>query len=293
MLPGAHTRPRSLRTRSTIIRFSARSFSEPASARARARVLARDRRRAARVPLIGRLSTRRVGVDAQEALGRAARDRDLGQLEIGGERRGVAAAQRAVELPRIARERAVDAIGEARLIELARGDRLGDRLDRLAIGGDVELGVRARGRGRDAGARRARAAGCARRCASALRGALGARARGRGVVRDAEPERSARGRARGRSRSARRRTATRRRAARGRRRRAARARRAARRARSRTRRPPRRRTAARIAPRRGRQQRAQRRERGAALVRRSDREPLVHRAAALDLDVESAARRIR
>jgi hypothetical protein len=40
-------------------------------------------------------------VDAQEALGRGARDRDLGQLEIGGERRGIAPAQRAVELPRI------------------------------------------------------------------------------------------------------------------------------------------------------------------------------------------------
>ena len=53
--PGAATRPISLRSRSTIIRFSARSFSDRASASASSRSASASAWRG-RVPLIGRVS---------------------------------------------------------------------------------------------------------------------------------------------------------------------------------------------------------------------------------------------
>ena len=53
----AHTRPRSLRTRSTIIRFSCRSFPDPRSSAAAAASSAASRPRG-RVPLMGRDSAR-------------------------------------------------------------------------------------------------------------------------------------------------------------------------------------------------------------------------------------------
>ena len=68
-LPVSHTRPRSWRTRSTIITFSARSFSERASSRASAASLAGSAPRG-RVPLIGPALDAPIGVEAEEALRR-------------------------------------------------------------------------------------------------------------------------------------------------------------------------------------------------------------------------------
>ena len=49
------------------------------------------------VPLIGRAITRAVAIDRQEALGRAAHDRQLAELQVGGKRRRVGAAQATVQ----------------------------------------------------------------------------------------------------------------------------------------------------------------------------------------------------
>ena len=67
------TRPRSLRSTSTIITFSARSLALARSSHASARSSARSRPRG-RVPLIGSVVTRPVAIDRQERLGRGRQD---------------------------------------------------------------------------------------------------------------------------------------------------------------------------------------------------------------------------
>ena len=93
---------RSLRSRSTIITFSARSFSlshssSPPSAASSAGVGPRGR-----VPLIGRVSTGSPR-QAQEPLGRGAQRPPPAEVEVGRERRRVAPPQPAVEREGVAR----------------------------------------------------------------------------------------------------------------------------------------------------------------------------------------------
>ena len=114
-LPSAQTRPRSLRTRSTIMRFSARDFSSARSAAAR---YASSTGWAARgaVPLIGFDSTTPLAVDAQEALGRRAQHRDVAEAQQRRVRRGVARPQGPVGSERIDRAVAVQLGGQADLV---------------------------------------------------------------------------------------------------------------------------------------------------------------------------------
>jgi hypothetical protein len=72
-VPGRDTRPRSLRSRSTIIAFSARSFAEAVSAAAFASSSSNHRPRGA-VPFIGRVVTRRPS-SARNSSGEADRTR--------------------------------------------------------------------------------------------------------------------------------------------------------------------------------------------------------------------------
>ena len=111
-LPGRQTRPRSLRSTSTIMTFSARSLALARSSRASARSSAMSRPRG-RVPLIGSALTWPRCVDRQERLGRGRQQRPgtAGQLaraevEEGREQRRVAGPEAAVQLPRVGVERA-------------------------------------------------------------------------------------------------------------------------------------------------------------------------------------------
>ena len=69
-LPGAQTRDRSLRRRSTIMRFSARSFVLSVSATPSAKSCSGPTPRG-RVPLIGRVSTRRASSSFRKRSGDA------------------------------------------------------------------------------------------------------------------------------------------------------------------------------------------------------------------------------
>ena len=103
--PSSATRPRSLRTRSTIIRFSARSFSlvaqlGGAAPRPRAGV------RAARPGALDRLGLDPpVGADAQEALRRGAQHGDSPGSREGRVRRRAGPPQHPVGRPRVDRDR--------------------------------------------------------------------------------------------------------------------------------------------------------------------------------------------
>ena len=118
-VPTSQTTPRSLRSRSTIIRFSARSFSSSRSSSASRSVLGGVAPRG-RVPLIGLASTQRSRPIEQEALGRGAEHRDVAEAQEGREGRRVDAAQRAVERQRLGRDVGGDLVGQADLVGLAR-----------------------------------------------------------------------------------------------------------------------------------------------------------------------------
>ena len=130
--PARRRATRSLRIRSTIIRFSARSFALSASARPERRiVLGADpaRPRALDRP---RLDVRRR-VDAQEPLRRRAEHARIRQLDERGERRRVARAQPAVERPRRLGERRLEPLRQVRLKDIAREDVLADARHRVEI----------------------------------------------------------------------------------------------------------------------------------------------------------------
>ncbi len=74
-----------------------------------------------RVPLIGRVSTCAV-LDAQEALRRGAGDGEIAQVEVAGERGGVALAQPAVQLQRVNVGGMQQALGEVDLEAVAGVD---------------------------------------------------------------------------------------------------------------------------------------------------------------------------
>ena len=95
MLPSSQTRPRSLRTRSAIIRFSARKSADVRSDSLRRASSAGSAARAL-VPLIGLDSTLAIAVDAQEALGRGAQHGQLAEAQQRGVRGRVARPQAAV-----------------------------------------------------------------------------------------------------------------------------------------------------------------------------------------------------
>ena len=111
-VPGRQTRPRSLRTRSTIITFSARSFSE------RAQLLALVRRPRA----LDRRAPHGAAGAREEELGREARDRPPRT----GDERGAVRRQRlrggGEEVERVALQPALEAHAEVGLEEVAGGD---------------------------------------------------------------------------------------------------------------------------------------------------------------------------
>ena len=131
-LPSSLTAPRSLRSRSTIMRFSARVFSLVASV---SRIRSILRRGGA--PRSGALDRLRldpaVAVDVQEALGRRAEDAHVAEPQEGGVRRRIAAAQLAVHRQRIDLDAAAELVGEADLVALSGGDLA------LACGDVVEV----------------------------------------------------------------------------------------------------------------------------------------------------------
>ena len=130
-LPGRQTRPRSLRRTSTIIVFSARSFSEAEQLGGEGPILGAGG--AARAGSLDRVGPDATGcVEGQERLRRG---RDDGaarpgpgtarrvcpsEVEVGGERRRLARPQAAEDGPRIAVEAGDQPAGEVRLVELAR-----------------------------------------------------------------------------------------------------------------------------------------------------------------------------
>ncbi len=75
------------------------------------------------MPLIGRAMHAALAVDRQEALGRAAHDRQLAELQVSGKRRRVGAAQAAVQRPGVGFGVGVDLVGQAHLIGLAGPQR--------------------------------------------------------------------------------------------------------------------------------------------------------------------------
>ena len=133
-LSGRQTRDRSLRSRSTIITFSARSFSlcsssSPANRSASGRAVR------CRVPLIGRASTwpsRTLRNRSGEALTICV----VAQIEIAGERRRVAASQPQVQRHRVVVRRIQQPLGEVDLKHVAGVDVL----DRPANGGQIGVG---------------------------------------------------------------------------------------------------------------------------------------------------------
>ena len=122
--PYSHTRPRSLRIRSTIITCSAASLAEARAASAAARRVVG----AARVPLIGAVHDLAAAA-AQEQLGREAGDAAVRRVEaaaVGGPQRAQRAAANSVERGR-RRSRASQPQAEVGLEDLAGGDPLAAR----------------------------------------------------------------------------------------------------------------------------------------------------------------------
>ena len=147
--PGRHTFDRSFRSRSTIITFSARSFSLASSSSA-------SRRSSAGVRSPGPCPLDRpglhpaVGVHAQEPLGRGARHRKAVSPEEGGERRRIHRGEPPVEFERIAGPRRLEALRQVGLENVAGEDVLPDPLHRpqilVASEPGLELGWRAQAR---------------------------------------------------------------------------------------------------------------------------------------------------
>ena len=131
-MPGAQTRDRSFRIRSTIIRFSARSLALSASAWPSATSCSGPTPRG-RVPLIGRVSTCPPTSTLQEPLRRRAEHRHVGKVQVGRERRGVTRAQPAIERPRRFGERRFEALRQVRLEDVAGEDVFAHAGDRVEI----------------------------------------------------------------------------------------------------------------------------------------------------------------
>ncbi len=100
-VPKRETRPRSLRTRSAIMRFSARVFSSRRSSAARQASSNGLRQAARRCPSSAVDSTVRSAVDAQEPLRGGAEHGEVAEPQQRRERGGVAGAQRPVGGQRI------------------------------------------------------------------------------------------------------------------------------------------------------------------------------------------------
>ena len=137
--PYSHTRPRSLRMRSTIITFSARS-------------LARNGPPGAAVPLIGRVSTT-VARPAEEQLGRRRGHLHAGRRHPDGRgvRSRVAPGQRADARPsdvEAGRQRCGQPAAEVDLVDVAVCDGLADGADALGEALGVEAGRPHAGRDR-------------------------------------------------------------------------------------------------------------------------------------------------
>ena len=122
--PARHTRDRSLRSRSTIIRFSARSFALSVSAWPSAASCSGPTPRGARALDRPRLDVA-AGVDAQEALGRRAEHRARpAKSRKAANGAGLLRAQAAVERPRRLGERRLEALRQVRLEDVAGEDVL-------------------------------------------------------------------------------------------------------------------------------------------------------------------------
>ena len=211
-VPTSQTTPRSLRSRSTIIRFSARFFS---SARSSLGAGARPRpasRRAGAVPLIGFASTQPSRPTRRKRSGEELSTAHVAEAQEGRERRRVDAAQRAVERERVGDAVGGDLVGQAdlvasRLRSAAAGTRRCRRGSARASGRARSATGRRPARVRPGALERRRATPAARRSSAIQRSAcVGAAGLG-----DAEQVGAAA--RRGRRRSAGRRTRTRRRAA--------------------------------------------------------------------------------
>ena len=127
-MPGSHTRPRSLRSTSTIITFSAWSLGLASSSRASARSSSRVRPRG-RVPLIGSVRRCRPGVHGEERLRRGRQQRPRrarrgrrAEVQVAREQRRVAGPEPAEQRPRVAAERRLEPSGQVRLVDLAPPD---------------------------------------------------------------------------------------------------------------------------------------------------------------------------
>ena len=120
--PGTHVLPRSLRSRSTIMTFSARSFALVRSASASAR--SPSAVRGARTCALDRLGLDAIARDAQEQLRRRAEHAAVRKIEIRRERRGVDLAEPQVRRPRIAVRARLETLREVDLIAIAHADVL-------------------------------------------------------------------------------------------------------------------------------------------------------------------------
>ena len=80
-----------------------------------------------------------VAVDVQEALGRRARDDELAEIEVGGEGRGIAQPQPAVQLERRPCKRRLESLREIRLKDVAGVDVLDDPRNRVEVAGTSEV----------------------------------------------------------------------------------------------------------------------------------------------------------
>ena len=138
-----------MRSRSAIIRFSARFFSSPRSSLGEAHVLGTALAPRRLVPLIGFASTQRSRPTRRKRSGEELSTAASPKRTIGGERRRVDAAQGAVEREGIRRRIGQDGVRQADLVGLAFGKQplaLGDLLQvALVRASQLEPGGVARG----------------------------------------------------------------------------------------------------------------------------------------------------
>ena len=122
--PGRLIRPRSLRSRSTIIAFSARSFAEARSRSAAARSSAGHR--AARRGALHRPGHDRAVAELEEQLGRGGEHAVAAEVEVRRVRAALRVAEVAVEASRVALHAGAQAHRVVDLVRLAGGDQLVD-----------------------------------------------------------------------------------------------------------------------------------------------------------------------
>ena len=135
-VPGSHTRPRSLRSTSTIITFSARSLALASSSQASRPVLGAVA--AAGPRALDRVrGDEPVRVDREERLRRGGQERARPaglrrrpEVEVRGEQRRIAGPQPAVVAPRVAVERRLQPARQVGLVDVAAGDVLAGRARR-------------------------------------------------------------------------------------------------------------------------------------------------------------------